>query len=46
MKCAFCEIPQIKEVYSWLNNKEGDIHIFENEEIMNHENFKGIKIAN
>ena len=39
------EIPQIKEVYSWLNNKEGDIHIFENEEIMNHENFKGIKIA-
>ena len=39
------EIPQIKEVYSWLNNKKGDIHIFENEEVMDHKNYEGIKIA-
>lgn len=39
------EIPQIREVYTWLNNEQGDIHIFENEEILSHEKYSGLKIA-
>lgn len=39
------EIPQTDEVYSWLDNTKGDIHIFENQKVLEHNKFKGFKIA-
>ena len=44
-KDADFEIPQIPEVYEWLNNTQGDIHIFENQSVLEHKNYKGFKIA-
>ena len=45
IESADFEIPQISEVYSWLNNNKGDVHIFENQKILEHENYEGYKIA-
>ena len=39
------QIPTIKEVYKWINNTEGDIHIFENQKVLDHDKFEGFKIA-
>ena len=38
-KDADFEIPQIPEVYEWLNNTQGDIHIFENQSVLEHKNY-------
>jgi len=39
------EIPQIKNVYSWLDNTKGDVHIFENQKVLEHHKYEGFKIA-
>lgn len=39
------QIPEIQEVYNWINNEEGDIHIFENQQVLEHSQYEGYKIA-